>query len=39
MLVWLDGGLDVDREGLIDLLADFTIAMIERLPAVAVRLG
>ncbi|AXK86132.1 TetR/AcrR family transcriptional regulator [Nocardia farcinica] len=39
VLVWLDGGLDVDREGLIDLLADFTIAMIERLPAVAVRLG
>ncbi len=39
VLVWLDGGLDVDRDGLIDLLADFTIAMIDRLPAVAGRLN
>src|SRR5690606_2654066 len=38
VLVWLDGGLDVDRQGLIDLVGDFTIAMIERLPAVADRL-
>lgn len=39
VLVWLDGGLDVDRQGLIDLVGDFTIAMIERLPAVAERLS
>lgn len=39
VLVWLDGGLDVDREGLIDLVGDFTIAMIERLPTVAQRLS
>jgi len=39
VLVWLDGGLDVDREGLIDLVGDFTIAMIERLPTVAARLS
>ncbi|MBF6357629.1 TetR/AcrR family transcriptional regulator [Nocardia higoensis] len=39
VLVWLDGGLDVDRQGLIDLVGDFTIAMIERLPSVAERLS
>ncbi|WP_194835553.1 TetR/AcrR family transcriptional regulator [Nocardia sp. XZ_19_369] len=39
VLVWLDGGLDVDRAGLIDLLADFTISMVERLPDVAQRLS
>ncbi|WP_069162757.1 TetR/AcrR family transcriptional regulator [Nocardia altamirensis] len=38
VLVWLDGGLDVDRDGLIDLLADFAIAMVARLPEVAQRL-
>lgn len=37
MLVWLDGGLPVDRDGLIDLLAEFAIAMIDRLPEVARR--
>ncbi|MGK8487266.1 TetR/AcrR family transcriptional regulator [Nocardia barduliensis] len=39
VLVWLDGGLDVDRDGLIALLADYTVAMIDRLPAVAGRLS
>ncbi|GAA5079262.1 TetR/AcrR family transcriptional regulator [Nocardia iowensis] len=39
VLVWLDGGLDVDRDGLIDLLADFTIAMVDRIPGVAGRLS
>ncbi|MGK8522115.1 TetR/AcrR family transcriptional regulator [Nocardia asteroides] len=39
VMVWLDGGLDVDRDGLITLLADFTVAMIDRLPAVAGRLS
>ncbi|PXX57469.1 TetR family transcriptional regulator [Nocardia tenerifensis] len=39
VLVWLDGGLAVDRDGLIDLLADFTIAMVGRLPEVAERLS
>ncbi|WP_378730879.1 TetR/AcrR family transcriptional regulator [Nocardia brasiliensis] len=39
VLVWLDGGLDVDRDGLIDLLADFTIAMVDRIPGVADRLS
>ncbi|MBF6339642.1 TetR/AcrR family transcriptional regulator [Nocardia abscessus] len=39
VLVWLDGGLDVDRNGLIALLADYTVAMIDRLPAVAGRLS
>ncbi|MFC9440793.1 TetR/AcrR family transcriptional regulator [Nocardia sp. NPDC057030] len=39
VLVWLDGGLDVDRDGLIDLLAEFTIAMVGRLPDVARRLS
>ncbi|MFG1796557.1 TetR/AcrR family transcriptional regulator [Nocardia sp. NPDC049149] len=38
VLVWLDGGLDVDRDGLVDLLADFAIAMVARLPEVAERL-
>ncbi|QIS04421.1 TetR family transcriptional regulator [Nocardia brasiliensis] len=38
VLVWLDGGLDVDRDGLIDLVADFAIAMVMRLPDVAQRL-
>ncbi|WP_280442318.1 TetR/AcrR family transcriptional regulator [Nocardia brasiliensis] len=39
VLVWLDGGLDVDRDGLIDLIADFAIAMVMRLPDVAQRLS
>lgn len=39
VLVWLDGGLDVDRDGLIALLADFTVAMLDRLPTVAGRLS
>ncbi|MBF6228498.1 TetR/AcrR family transcriptional regulator [Nocardia abscessus] len=39
VLVWLDGGLDIDRDGLIALLADYTVAMIDRLPAVAGRLS
>ncbi len=39
VLVWLDGGLDIDRDGLISLLADYTVAMIDRLPAVAGRLS
>ncbi|WP_405164896.1 TetR family transcriptional regulator [Nocardia sp. NBC_01499] len=39
VLVWLDGGLDVDRDGLVDLLAEFTIAMVGRLPDVAERLS
>ncbi|MFD6161176.1 TetR/AcrR family transcriptional regulator [Nocardia sp. NPDC060256] len=39
VLVWLDGGLDVDRDGLIDLLAEFTISMVGRLPDVAQRLS
>lgn len=38
VLVWLDGGLRIERAELIDLLADFTIAMVERFPAVAARL-
>ncbi|GAA5050456.1 TetR/AcrR family transcriptional regulator [Nocardia callitridis] len=38
VLVWLDGGLEVDRDGLIALLADFTISMIERVPGLARRL-
>jgi hypothetical protein len=39
VMVWLDGGLDVDRDGLIALLGDFTVAMLDRLPAVAARLS
>ncbi|WP_433575027.1 TetR/AcrR family transcriptional regulator [Nocardia brasiliensis] len=39
VLVWLDGGLDVDRDGLIDLIADFAITMVMRLPDVAQRLS
>lgn len=38
VLVWLDGGLEVDRDGLIDLLADFAVDMLARIPAVGQRL-
>ncbi len=38
VLVWLDGGLDIGRAELIDLVADFAIAMVDRLPAVAARI-
>ncbi|MEV0251286.1 TetR family transcriptional regulator [Nocardia sp. NPDC050712] len=39
VLTWIDGHLPVDRPTLIDLLADYAIAMINRLPEVGTRLG
>lgn len=39
VLVWLDGGLDVDRDGLIELSAEFLITTAESLPGIAGRLS
>ncbi|UGT60273.1 TetR/AcrR family transcriptional regulator [Nocardia asteroides] len=38
VLIWLDGQLEVDRDGLVDLLADFAVDMLARIPALAERL-
>ncbi|WP_245721884.1 hypothetical protein [Nocardia crassostreae] len=37
-LVWLDGGLKVDRPILIDIVADYVVAMVDRLPGMADKL-
>ncbi|GAM46657.1 transcriptional regulator [Nocardia seriolae] len=39
ILVWLDGGLKVERPVLIDLVADYVVAMVDRLPSLTARLG
>ncbi|MEU8901503.1 TetR/AcrR family transcriptional regulator [Nocardia sp. NPDC048505] len=39
VLTWIDGHLPVDRGTLIELLADYAIDMIDRLPAVGARLN
>ncbi|MGV9839505.1 TetR/AcrR family transcriptional regulator [Nocardia niigatensis] len=38
ILVWLDGGLKVDRPVLIGILADYVVAMVDRLPGMQLRL-
>ncbi|WP_068269524.1 TetR/AcrR family transcriptional regulator [Aldersonia kunmingensis] len=39
VLVWVDGGLDMDRDDLVATCVEFTITMLERLPAMSGRLG
>ncbi|MBL1074176.1 TetR/AcrR family transcriptional regulator [Nocardia sp. 2] len=39
VLVWLDGGLKVERPVLIEILADYVIAMMQRLPGMADKLA
>lgn len=39
ILVWLDGGMDVSREQLIDLCIEFLLSSAETLPRVASNLG
>ncbi|MEC3918833.1 TetR/AcrR family transcriptional regulator [Nocardia sp. CDC160] len=39
ILVWLDGGLKVDRPVLIDLVADYVVAMVDRLPGMTEKLA
>ncbi|MBF6136855.1 TetR/AcrR family transcriptional regulator [Nocardia otitidiscaviarum] len=38
MLVWLDGGLKVERPVMIDVVADYVVDMVDRLPALAEKL-
>ncbi|MFE3986032.1 TetR/AcrR family transcriptional regulator [Nocardia tengchongensis] len=38
ILVWLDGGLKVERPVLIGILADYVVAMVDRLPGMRSRL-
>ncbi|MFC9995109.1 TetR/AcrR family transcriptional regulator [Nocardia sp. NPDC127526] len=38
-LVWLDGGLKVERPVLIELIADYVVAMVDRLPGMATKLS
>lgn len=38
ILVWLDGGLKVERPVLIDIVADYVVAMVDRLPGMRSRL-
>ncbi|MGW4246710.1 TetR/AcrR family transcriptional regulator [Nocardia sp. NPDC004722] len=38
-LVWLDGGLKVERPVLIDIVADYVVAMVDRLPGMTAKLG
>ncbi|GAB2533247.1 TetR/AcrR family transcriptional regulator [Nocardia heshunensis] len=37
-LVWLDGGLKVERPVLIDIVADYVVAMVDRLPGMTEKL-
>jgi len=39
ILVWLDGGLDVSREQLVDLCIEFLLTSANNLPGMAARLG
>lgn len=39
ILVWLDGGLKVERPVLIEIVADYVVAMVERLPGMAEKLS
>ncbi len=39
VLVWVDGGLDMDRDDLVATCVEFTLTMLERLPAMASHLG
>ncbi|QLY27634.1 TetR/AcrR family transcriptional regulator [Nocardia huaxiensis] len=39
ILVWLDGGLKVERPVLIEIVADYVVAMVDRLPDMAGKLG
>ncbi|MFB7723352.1 MULTISPECIES: TetR/AcrR family transcriptional regulator [unclassified Nocardia] len=38
ILVWLDGGLKVERPVLIEIVADYVVAMVDRLPGTAAKL-
>ncbi|MFI6871788.1 TetR/AcrR family transcriptional regulator [Nocardia sp. NPDC050406] len=38
MLVWLDGGLKVERPVLIEVIADYVVGMVDRLPALVEKL-
>ncbi|WP_040815268.1 TetR/AcrR family transcriptional regulator [Nocardia concava] len=38
ILVWLDGGLKVERPVLIDIVADYVVAMVDRLPGMTAQL-
>ncbi|MRH93131.1 TetR family transcriptional regulator [Nocardia sp. SYP-A9097] len=38
ILVWLDGGLKVERPMLIEIVADYVVAMVDRLPGTAEKL-
>ncbi|MEV6066843.1 TetR family transcriptional regulator [Nocardia sp. NPDC052001] len=38
ILVWLDGGLKVERPMLIEIVADYVVAMVDRLPGTAAKL-
>lgn len=39
ILVWLDGGLKVERPLLIEIVADYVVAMVDRLPGISEKLG
>lgn len=38
VLVWLDGGLDMDRDDLVATCVEFTLTMLDRLPTMSARL-
>ncbi|MFI1914189.1 TetR/AcrR family transcriptional regulator [Nocardia sp. NPDC020380] len=39
VLVWLDGGLKVERPVLIEIVADYVVALVDRLPGMAEKLS
>ncbi|MCX5044404.1 TetR/AcrR family transcriptional regulator [Aldersonia sp. NBC_00410] len=39
VLVWLDGGLDMNRDELVQTCVEFTLTMLDRLPEMANRVG